>query len=144
MSRANYSDGDDNPDYPLALWRGAVQSAIRGRRGQAFLKELLAALDAMPIKRLIVDDLIRDGEVCALGAVGVSRGMAMGHLDPHAEAEPIAEAFGIAPCMVREIEFENDEGAYYSETPEQRFDRVRRWVISEIIGYQANPGGQPK
>ena len=42
MSRSNYSDDID--DYrQLVLWRGAVRSAIRGRRGQAFLHDLLTA-----------------------------------------------------------------------------------------------------
>ena len=45
MSRSGYSDDDE--DGRLAMWRGAVQSAIRGKRGQAALRELLTALDAM-------------------------------------------------------------------------------------------------
>jgi hypothetical protein len=45
MSRSGYSDDLD----PLALgrWRGRVASAMRGKRGQAFLREMLAAMDAM-------------------------------------------------------------------------------------------------
>src|SRR5262245_16738600 len=35
-------------------WRGAVHAAIFGKRGQAFLTELLAALDALPEKKLLV------------------------------------------------------------------------------------------
>jgi hypothetical protein len=38
-------------------WRGAVASAIRGGRGQAFLREMLAAMDAMPVKRLVANEL---------------------------------------------------------------------------------------
>ena len=68
MSRSGYSDECDGWD--LIRWRGAVASAIRGQRGQAFLREMLSALDAMPEKRLISEELERDGEVCAMGAVG--------------------------------------------------------------------------
>ena len=61
MSRAGYTD--DMDDYwSWIRYRGAVRSAIRGRRGQAFLKEMLAALDALPEKRLITEDLVIDGE----------------------------------------------------------------------------------
>lgn len=49
MSRAGYSDDFEGGE--LNVWRGAVKSAIRGKRGQAFLKELAAAMDAMPDKR---------------------------------------------------------------------------------------------
>ena len=46
MSRSGY--GDDIGQWDLIRWRGAVQSAMCGKRGQAFLKEMLAALDALP------------------------------------------------------------------------------------------------
>lgn len=60
MGRSGY---DDSIDDVLALgrWRAAVKSALRGKRGQAFLKEALAVLDAMPDKRLVANDLIFDG-----------------------------------------------------------------------------------
>ena len=45
MSRSGYST--DLDDQALNLWRGTVHRAIHGKRGQAMLRELLAALDAM-------------------------------------------------------------------------------------------------
>ena len=45
MSRSGYSDDCDT--WPLICWRGAVASALRGRRGQQFLIELRDALDAI-------------------------------------------------------------------------------------------------
>ncbi|MGH8551893.1 MAG: hypothetical protein ACRERS_01210, partial [Methylococcales bacterium] len=74
MSRSGYNV---EMIVDVILWRGAVASAIRGRRGQAFLKEMLKALDQMKTKRLIHDKLISisKGDVCAIGAVGVARGM---------------------------------------------------------------------
>ena len=133
MSRSNYSDDFDN-NWTLIIWRGAVTKAIKGKRGQALLRDLLAALDAMPEKRLIQDELLQDGDVCALGALGVARGMSeqLAVLDPD-EPEAIAQAFGVAPALVREIEFENDEGyCWTDETPEHRWARMRAWVQNHI------------
>lgn len=134
MSRSGYSDydGSDNPEWALIRWRGAVASAIRGRRGQAFLRELLEAMDALPEKRLIADDLIRDGEVCALGALGLARGQAdsMKEVDPE-DYDSIADFFGIPNALTQEIEYLNDEFHYAS--PEDRFVRMRRWVIRQLI-----------
>lgn len=58
MSRSGYSEDWDGENWTFIRWRGAVKSALRGKRGQAFLREALAALDAMPEKRLITHDLI--------------------------------------------------------------------------------------
>lgn len=130
MSRAGYSDDCDSK-WSMICWRGAVNSAIKGKRGQAFLRELLAALDALPNKRLIADDLIREGEVCAIGSVGVARGVNMTEIDPY-DFDTVSGTFGIAGALAREIEYMNDEACHVNETPEDRFDRVRRWVASQI------------
>lgn len=127
MSRSGYDDYDD--DNSLWLWRGAVNSAIRGRRGQAFLREMLTALDEMESKRLIREELEKDGEVCAIGAVGRRRGVDMGDLDPE-DRDRVASVFGIAGAMAAEIVYENDESM--RETTEQRYARMRRWVVSNI------------
>jgi hypothetical protein len=42
MSRSGYDDEGD-----FGLWRGTVLAAIRGKRGQAFLREMKTAMDAM-------------------------------------------------------------------------------------------------
>lgn len=131
MSRCGYSE--DLDQWDLIRWRGAVASSIRGKRGQAFLRELLAALDAMPVKALIVGDL-KDatGQVCTLGSIGVARGLDVDKLDPD-DYEGLSMTFGIAEPLVREIEFENDECAQ-RHTPEMRWQRMRDWVASKIAG----------
>lgn len=130
MSRSGYVD-DCDEDWQFALCRGRIARAIRGKRGQAFLKEMLAALDAMPEKRLIAEELETvDGAVCAIGSVGKARGVDMTKLDPE-DADGVAATFGIAPSMAREIVWMNDEAAY-RETPEDRFVRIRKWIASEI------------
>src|SRR5687767_12910323 len=104
MSRSGYCD---DPEH-LALWRGAVRSAIRGKRGQAFLREMRDALDAMPVKRLVGGDLVtREREVCAIGAVALRRGTDVKSVDIY-DAESVASAFGIAHALAAEIEFKND------------------------------------
>lgn len=131
MSRSGYSDDVDG--WELIRWRGAVASAIRGKRGQEFLRKLLAALDAMPHKRLIAEDLEKDGEVCAIGSVGRMEGSDMSDLDPF-DYEAIGAKFGIPRALVQEIEFVNDEGnGWRHETPEERYTTVRKWVIGQIV-----------
>lgn len=107
MSRSGYTD-DYDEDGTGGLWRGAVASALRGKRGQAFLRELAAALDAMPEKRLIANELEADGEFCTIGVLGAARGIDMAKIDPE-DYYQVAAAFGIAPCMAQEIVYENDE-----------------------------------
>ena len=128
MSRSGYSDDCDG--WSLIRWRGAVASAIRGKRGQAFLREMLAALDALPERKLIARELVEDGAVCALGAVGKARGTDMSTVDPD-DHEKVANVFGVPHSLACEVMYENDD--YYSETPEMRFTRMRRWVECQLI-----------
>lgn len=134
MSRSNYSDYLD--EWALIRWRGAVKSAIRGKRGQEFLKELLATLDAMPQKELIRGELVTPhGEVCAIGSVLKTRGIDTSEIDIY-DSERIADICGIADALVREIEYINDECFPFSEpglSPEQRrWQIVRGWVAGQI------------
>jgi hypothetical protein len=138
MSRSGYSDDYDD-QWGLICWRGAVASAIRGKRGQAFLREMLAAMDALPEKKLIKGDLEADGAVCAIGSVGRARGVDMSGLDPE-DREKVAATFGIAPAMAAEIVYENDEQWGASrETPEERFTRMRQWIEAKLIEWDAAP-----
>lgn len=121
MSRSGYSDEIEDP-LELGRWRGAVKSAICGKRGQAMLRDLLAALDAMPEKRLAADSLVNaDGEYCTLGVLGAQRGIDLASLDPD-DFDRVAEAFGVNAKVVQEIVFENDERNY-------RFDYVKRLPV---------------
>lgn len=130
MSRSGYSDECDG--WQLICWRGAVNSAIKGKRGQAFLRELAAAMDAMPEKKLIKYELENQGQYCTLGVVGHARGLNMENLDPE-EAEEVSDVFGIAQAMTREIVYMNDDLGNYGEPPEERWSRMRRWVERQII-----------
>lgn len=129
MSRSGYSDDLDPLD--LGRWRGRVASATRGGRGQAFFRDLLAALEAMPEKRLIAYELQQGGEVCAIGSLGARRGIDMSGLDPD-DPDTVAGQFNIATCLAQEVVYMNDEGTWGSETPEQRWVRMRAWVASQL------------
>jgi len=129
VSRSGYSD--DYGGWDLVCWRGAVNSALKGKRGQAFLIELRDALEAMPTKRLIADSLQTEGEFCTIGVLGAKRGVDMTVLDPD-DREAVGKAFDIAPAMASEIVFMNDEASWQAETPEQRWVRMRDWITSQI------------
>lgn len=164
MSRSGYNDDYDGDGFPLALYRENVDRAIRGRRGQVFLRDLVEALDALPEKRLISDDLVVSGwaetsdriapeydfkfeysgswgrfgydapqrqGACAIGALGIRRGVDMSRLDPE-QADRVAKAFGIAECLAREVVFENDEAGPRAETPEARWQRMRDWAVQHL------------
>jgi hypothetical protein len=138
MSRSGYDESDC--DYAMMnLYRANVDRAFAGRRGQAFLKEMLAAMDALPEKKLIPNLMQEEtGEVCAIGSVGKARGLDMERLNALAEDEDpdlgrfVGKKFGIAECMARDIMYMNDEAVWKTESPEERFVRMRKWVEEQI------------
>jgi len=128
-NRAGYSD-DLDPDQ-LAMWRGQVASAIRGKRGQRLIRDLKEALEKLPEKALITEELQdAEGDVCALGAVGLLRGIDIAALDPE-DWDGLAEAFDIAEQLAREIMYTNDE-AWHGEKPEQRWERMMHWAEEHL------------
>jgi hypothetical protein len=136
MSRSGYIDECEDV-LAAGRWRAQVASATRGKRGQAFLRELLAAMDAMPVKALIANDLINDqGDCCTIGVVCKARGLDVKWVDVGDPAS-VAKVVDIAKPLAAEIEYENDEGSYRNETPEERWERMRRWVEKQIKA----PGG---
>ena len=133
MSRSGYSD--DLDQGALNIYRANVYRSVHGKRGQAFLREMLAALDSMPVKELVADHIVRDDKnVCAIGSVALARQMDVAGLDVYDQGE-VAKRFGIARCLAAEIAFENDDDfgrTSGNETPAQRWTRMRRWVADQI------------
>jgi hypothetical protein len=155
MSRSGYIDDIDD-DLAAGRWRAQVKNAIRGKRGQAFLRELAAAMDAMPVKELIAEELVNDeGQCCTIGVICKARGIDVTKID-YEEPEQVAAAVGIAHQMAAEIEYYNDEcgdrfvqvaiekppGApkwhpefrwdRVEETPAERWQRMRKWVDQNL------------
>jgi len=143
MSRSGYSDDCDN----LAMWRGQVASASRGKRGQKFFRDLVAAMDAMPVKRLVAGAFEAQGEVCALGVLGKQKGADLAALEKAADNQrydELSAAFDIARQLAQETMWINDEaGPYRGETPEARWLRVRTWAESQIREPSPTPDRGP-
>lgn len=128
MSRSGYSD--DLDALALGRWRAIIASATRGKRGQRFFRDLVAALDAMPEKKLAKSKLETEtGSVCALGALGRQRGIELGGLDTY-DHEALGETFDIAHQLAQEVMFENDER--WCRSDEERWQQVRDWAARQI------------
>lgn len=128
--RSGYSEDYDDPRQ-LVMWRGVIASALRGRRGQKFLHDLIYALDNMTVKELIQGSLVNKDGVCALGVVGAKRGLFIEDVDPE-NHEELSALFDIAKQMVQEVEYINDEASLYTESPAERWRRVRLWAVSNL------------
>ena len=160
MSRSGYVD-DVEDNLAAGRWKAQVKSAIRGKRGQAFLRELAAAMDAMPVKELIANELVSaEGQCCTIGVVCKARGVDVSAVDPE-EPEQVAVAVGISHQMAAEIEYLNDELGYryekvveekpadgphwhpgfrwdrVDEDPAERWKRMRAWVEKQLIKPEA-------
>ncbi len=130
MSRSGYSTDVDRTE--LNLYRGTVAMAMRGKRGQRFFRDLVAALDAMSDKCLVAEAFQEDGDVCALGCLMRARGLDVPEGD-NVEAEYAAEPLDIARSLANETTYENDECGPRSETPEERWARMRKWAVSNLM-----------
>jgi len=135
VNRSGYTDDIDDSSA-AGRWRGMVKSAIRGKRGQAFLRELAAEMDKMPVKELIAEELVRpDGACCTIGVVCKARGLDVAKIDVD-EPDQVSAAVGIASCLAAEIEHENDDGFWHyertKESDAERWVRMRAWVEKRI------------
>ena len=138
MSRSGYSE--ECEQGALNFYRANVDRTIAGKRGQTFLREMAAALDAMPVKELIAGEVVRDeAHVCAIGAVAVARKADVSKLDIY-DGDEVGRMFGITSVLAREIAYENDEHRSYNheahrfqeETPAERWTRMRAWVAANL------------
>jgi len=74
VSRIPEGECDDEEDQRrYALQAANLARQIKGKRGQAFLRELLTALEALPEKVLIEGHVSEDGMVCTFGALALKR-----------------------------------------------------------------------
>jgi hypothetical protein len=133
MSRSGYMD--DCEQWDLIRWRGQVASAMKGKRGQAFLLEMWRAMQSLPEPKLISEKLEADGAVCAIGAVGKMRGVDMSKIDPD-DYDAVANAFGIPHQLAQEIMYMNDE-AWWRATPEERFTKMKSWIEGNLRPVEA-------
>ena len=160
MSRIDTDWQPDSVEDELRSWAfsGNIKRAIAGKKGQKFLRELEAALLAMPAKRLVSGVLVHtketpaDGDVCALGSVAVARQMASG-MTRTAAMEKVAKDFDgvneenysgweiqqetaallkICHPLAYAVIDRNDECS--ASTPEERYWKVLSWVQKKLAG----------
>ena len=145
MSRLYQEDYDFEPWMP-GQQAGALKSAIRGRRGQRLLLDLVAGLDALSVPELSAGALEDEatGCCCALGAVRRYRGAAAVPLcfDPmEKDLEPpnFAEAFDVAPALAWAV-VDSNEGwsdSNQESARRQRWARVRAWAVKHLLGVES-------
>lgn len=135
--RISYSDEEDFPGQ-FFLWQANCERSLGGRLGQAALRELEAALVALPTKRLIANDLqTPEGDVCAIGALARHKGITpspegnVRGFDPEYEMEEIGVECGM-PRMVAWKAVEKNDIELGYVTPEERYTRMLDWVRSEL------------
>ena len=150
MSR--YCDCDD---YYLETWMEgqaacALQSAIRGRRGQQLLRDLVAGLDALPEPELAAGALEdpETGCVCALGAVRLQRGpeavpLPCDPTDSDIDWRELAKPFDISQTLANEVVTQNDYNTVGNDKQSRiyRWLSVRAWAVGHLI--TSDGGMQP-
>jgi len=131
MSRIGYSD-DESFAGEFSLWQANCSRSLRGKRGQAALRELEAALVALPDKRLIHGAIEEDGQVCAVGAVVKARGL-LNEASEDEYTDAVAENLLGWPRLVawKIVELNDEECAQVSEV--ERYDRVLAAVRKLIV-----------
>ena len=93
MARISYSEEEDYPGQ-FFLWQANVARSLKGKKGQAALRDLEAALLALPEKKLIPYHLTRKGDVCTTGALVAHRMVTLGQARDAALAELEDETTG--------------------------------------------------
>ncbi len=142
MSR--YCDSDD---YDWEPWMegqaaGAMRSAIRGRRGQQLLHDLIAGLDALPVPELAAGAL-EDPETgcgCAFGAVRIHRGADVVPLhfdptDPDIDWRDLAEPFDISETLAHAVVAQNEYSSKRNDeqSRRRRWQSVRAWAVGNLL-----------
>lgn len=160
MSRATSWEDDEPYPNASALFQANVDRALKGKKGQTFLREIESALLAMPEKKLIGSAVCEGGQVCLLGAVAVERAVKNGksRADALAELEKEAKEHGqYEPEGVNWDEADDETLEYlrsllgikqfplawtfvhendecHVRTPEERYERMLKWVQRNIKG----------
>ena len=140
--RLDYCDEERFPNH-FALWEANCRRSLQGKAGQRELREMEAALLALPAKRLVQGVLLSDdGDVCALGAYGRYKGLDLTSFET-CDKEITGVEVGIAGGMPRLVAWavvdRNDRldgqyqvGTFVLLTPEERYDQMLAWVRAQL------------
>lgn len=142
MSRSGFHEMDDfDVESILATGRtqGRIASASRGRRGQHFFKSALKALDRMQDKRLagFTFGVSDQGCMCLMSSLATETGRAsvmtgLNRGDDEAIRDRMASAFDVAPVLISDLVFVNDECA--PRDPAKRWAYMRNVIAARIKG----------
>jgi hypothetical protein len=135
--RINYSEEEDYPGQ-FGLWQGNCDRSLHGKNGQESLRQLEAALLALPSKRLIEGELDNGEDVCAIGALVRHKHLVL-RADPEEMVEVGVEC-GIPHLVawkiveVNDVEFDRkwEVNKVSTYTPEERYIGVLNWVRKQI------------
>ena len=145
MSRFDNYGCDDEHGIPDEFWYQALGRHLNGPQGQANLRRIRAALDALP-EKVLISGTFCDGErVCAVGALvayarareGQTWHQVLAELpwdDDGYLLETVRQGklAGLPRTLAEELANLNDEW-WGHLTPEQRWERARKWVLDRII-----------
>jgi hypothetical protein len=137
--RIRFAEEEQFPNASY-LWEANQERSLKGRKGQAALRRLEAALLALPAKRLVADTLEDgEGQVCALAALAKHEhyeGSLQlpeekwddGEGDGQIEAAmlALAEELKVPKLVAIAIIARNDEG--YLRDPRTRYNHILQWV----------------
>jgi hypothetical protein len=141
MSRSGFHeiyDYDRDAILSMGRTKGQILSASRGKRGQAFFRKALAALDKMEDKRLAggTFGVAQGGCMCLLTSLATETGRAS-VLTPGRDLEyddticdDMADAFNVAPILLRDLVWDNDENA--PRDPASRWQWMRDRIEAAI------------
>lgn len=157
MSRFVGDDYDPQFANEWDLWEANWLRHLRGANGQEVLRDLRDALLALPERKLIEGRLADEqGCVCTVGALALYRRTLSGErpedvldelrnlikpderwgdIDAYeAEERTVAcgVGLGLKRMMAMALAGKNDDWYADDKTPEQRFERVLKWVESKI------------
>ena len=148
MSR--HWEGENDSDLWMldyGRWTRNMKVAPGSKNGQRYLRELKAALEAMPLRRLLRGELAgyapgNEELVCALGAFAMYKGTSFNDLDAYQGADgsiELAQAHGMTQTLAYMVGIENDRTRWdvaarslRPESPEQTWQRMYDWTCSLI------------
>jgi hypothetical protein len=129
--RISYAEDEDFAGQ-FFLWQANCERSLRGRQGQAELRELREALLALPEKRLIFGKLEDEqGGVCAVGAYAKRKGIDLSKCDVDDETDHVGIKAGM-PRLVAWKVVEMNDVEFENLTPEERYAKMLAWVESKL------------
>jgi len=107
----------------------SLERSINSKRGQAFLRELILALNALPEKILIYGDFENSDGYCVMGACLKYRNLNVREIDDSNEG--LGSIFNIHTEFIEKVIDVNDSPRII-ETQTKRWHRVRDWAVSNL------------